>query len=195
MHQIITYDTLKSVARMPVSMPVIMHKTLQFVRKKRERDRRRMLRKRLDPKYREHLRTAKREWFQKRHQDPEFRERRRLARRENGKRCAKSKTAKFHAYKYGAKQRGLAFEITKDEFMRLVSTLCYYCERTPEQVAIGIDRVDNQQGYIAGNCVSCCKSCNFAKGTLGQQEFFNLIEAIAAVAAKDWIARYFDHER
>jgi hypothetical protein len=158
------------------------------------RDRLQMRLKHLDPKYREHLRAVRRERFQKRWQaDPEFRERSRLSvrkwRQEN------VNNTKFHQYKNGAKDRGLAFEITKDEFTRLVSTPCYYCERTPEQVAIGIDRADSQTGYIAGNCVSCCKPCNFAKGTLGQQEFFDLIEAIAAVAAKDWIARYFDHER
>lgn len=35
----------------------------------------------------------------------------------------------------------------------------------------GLDRLDNSQGYIDGNVVSCCGVCNRMKGTLTEQAF------------------------
>jgi hypothetical protein len=38
-------------------------------------------------------------------------------------------------------------------------------------IASGIDRVDNSKGYIPGNCVACCGTCNLAKRELTVDEF------------------------
>lgn len=39
----------------------------------------------------------------------------------------------------------------------------------------GIDRVNNDLGYINNNVVSCCKTCNLAKSSLTLIEFKNWI--------------------
>lgn len=100
----------------------------------------------------------------------------------------------FHQYVHGAKRRNLFFELTKEEFKLLTSSNCYYCGQEPCSVKIGstgkqrehgkytyngIDRKDNDIGYELENCVPCCKSCNKAKGTLGHDEFINLIDRIS----------------
>jgi len=58
--------------------------------------------------------------------------------------------------------------ISEKEFNLLVEKDCYYCgEKGPN----GIDRVDNLKGYIKGNCVPCCKHCNYVKGDLSIKDF------------------------
>ena len=35
----------------------------------------------------------------------------------------------------------------------------------------GMDRVDNAKGYVLGNVVPCCHTCNFAKRGMATNEF------------------------
>lgn len=97
-------------------------------------------------------------------------------------------------YRNGANKRGLEYELTRNEFRALTKGECYYCGTPPRQISRppgtvntslsvyqynGIDRVDNQRGYIPGNCVSCCGRCNTAKASLMQEEFLDLVRSIA----------------
>ena len=45
----------------------------------------------------------------------------------------------------------------------------------------GIDRVDNDKGYVRGNIVPCCTNCNIAKNTFLITEF------------EEWINRVYEH--
>lgn len=87
-------------------------------------------------------------------------------------------------YKSGAKRRGMDFALTKEVFNSLVKSKCYYCgsegkltvKYYPDGsesslVHNGIDRTDNSVGYTPDNCVPCCRTCNFAKGSLTSEEF------------------------
>lgn len=70
----------------------------------------------------------------------------------------------FSGYKNGAKQRNIEFKITKDEFISIVSNDCYICGKpNTETHKNGIDRFDNNIGYIFENCKPCCGNCNFMK--------------------------------
>lgn len=42
----------------------------------------------------------------------------------------------------------------------------------------GIDRVDNSKGYVSGNVVACCSTCNRMKHTLGVEEFLQHVSRI-----------------
>jgi hypothetical protein len=42
----------------------------------------------------------------------------------------------------------------------------------------GIDRIDSSIGYVEGNIVPCCKACNMAKNTMGQDEFMLWVERV-----------------
>lgn len=75
-------------------------------------------------------------------------------------------------YKYEAKTRGYCFELTKEQFFNFVTSSCFYCGAKDtcgwkEYGQIfkynGIDRVDNDVGYVFDNCVTCCKPCNTKK--------------------------------
>jgi len=94
-------------------------------------------------------------------------------------------------YKRGAKQRGFDFLLTKDQFRQLTKQNCFYCGIEPQRIKDrngqhvfknsvyvynGIDRIDNNVGYVFENCVTCCTECNWAKGTKTQKEFLRWIE-------------------
>lgn len=96
-----------------------------------------------------------------------------------------------HAYLAGARNRGHAWGLSKEDFLRLTAGDCYYCGASPAQrfkppncwsayIYNGIDRVDNALGYVEANCVSCCTSCNKTKGRVSRQiierAFFKLTQ-------------------
>jgi hypothetical protein len=87
-------------------------------------------------------------------------------------------------YRGNAKSRGLDFVLTDFELKGLFSSDCHYCGEPPSNVTkkarvgdaaifkySGIDRSDNTIGYISGNCVSCCRTCNWMKQRMSPQEF------------------------
>ena len=100
-----------------------------------------------------------------------------------------SKKRKYRGYKRTAKKKKLAFTLSFEKFIDITSSNCYYCNCPPsniqradgnngDYVYNGIDRVDNDKGYIDDNCVPCCSPCNNAKKHLPAKDFLALIEAI-----------------
>ena len=83
---------------------------------------------------------------------------------------------RFTRLKSGAKQRGITFLLSYDQFMSLWDTPCYYCGDKVETA--GIDRIDSDKGYEMDNIVRCCEVCNRAKSTLTQNEFIEHISKI-----------------
>lgn len=95
----------------------------------------------------------------------------------NIKRCIKPNNQAairklYNGYLSGAKERNLVFELTLNETLTLALQNCFYCNKSPSRNIItkggnikanGIDRVDNDVGYVLTNCVSCCKECNNLK--------------------------------
>lgn len=95
----------------------------------------------------------------------------------------------FSNYFCKARRRGVAFEITEEQFYDLTQKDCYYCGKSPsniskneylngEYVYSGLDRVDNSKGYSIGNIVPSCKNCNKAKLDLTTESFFDMIKSI-----------------
>jgi hypothetical protein len=95
----------------------------------------------------------------------------------------------YYRYKKSAKIRNLPFEIEKEYFKKITKESCFYCGIEPSQVSNdkkcfgnyiynGIDRRNNQIGYLEDNCVPCCKNCNRAKMEMSEQEFRSWIERV-----------------
>jgi 5-methylcytosine-specific restriction endonuclease McrA len=78
----------------------------------------------------------------------------------------------------GAKKRGILFTLSKTHFQELIIKPCIYCNYHKEGEVHGIDRVDNQKGYIEENVVPCCETCNVLKGSQHPQEFIDKMKAI-----------------
>jgi hypothetical protein len=106
----------------------------------------------------------------------------------------------WSAYRRSARIRQIDFSLNKDEFRVLVVCNCYYCNRPPQSkyqnkrfaddyfIYNGIDRIDSAMGYSVENCVTCCADCNYAKGSLSQENFLDLIRKIYHHRANDSIS-------
>jgi len=73
------------------------------------------------------------------------------------------RTAPEASLKAGAVRRGILWNLTRQQYRELVSDgVCYYCAG-PLPMTGGLDRLDNNAGYFANNCVPCCRVCNIVK--------------------------------
>jgi len=114
--------------------------------------------------------------------------------------------AKASNYIAQAKIRNIECTLNYDQIVQLLKGNCFYCDDAPSnlynarlsnrvnkknkvQYAVnnsdeysifynGIDRVDNNKGYIQGNVVSCCMQCNTAKLNNNLEDFKNWIKKI-----------------
>lgn len=103
----------------------------------------------------------------------------------------------FAQYRKSARHRGIEFHLTADEFKQLIDKNCHYCGTGPSLKAFGfnrmvlrnvngnfiytgIDRKDSDQGYHIDNCVTCCKTCNFAKNDMSYNEFLAYLDRLLA---------------
>jgi hypothetical protein len=99
-------------------------------------------------------------------------------------------------YRRRAKVKAMAFALSDDQFQHLISQPCYYCGCGPSSClrvrrlgrlkvdAVtynGLDRTDSSKGYTLENSVPCCKTCNYAKSSMGVSEF------------KAWVKRVVQH--
>ena len=93
------------------------------------------------------------------------------------------------SYIGNSKRRNIKFELTKEQMLVLFKSKCFYCGCDPsaisnskkchgEYVYNGIDRLDNVNGYTIENVVSCCKQCNYKKGSQSYDAFLNWIKRV-----------------
>jgi hypothetical protein len=112
-------------------------------------------------------------------------------RRIDGGRRHKKGTAQRIAqtiYMSNAKKRGLSWELSFEDFVRITSSPCFYTGRLPSLKTTapsgeiylynGIDRLDNSKGYSVENCVPCCTVVNEMKRTQTFEGFAALIAEI-----------------
>lgn len=105
-------------------------------------------------------------------------------------------SAAYACYRFTAKNRGFAFELSREAARRLMLQNCAYCGAAPSNVAKangcslrtqevstfiynGIDRVNNDLGYTPENCVSCCSTCNRMKLDHSLEKFLDQVNRIA----------------
>jgi len=84
----------------------------------------------------------------------------------------------YNEYVRGSNKRHIEFELTIEEFDIIVNSPCRYCKHYVEYESGGIDRINSDIGYINGNIVPCCESCNMMKGSKTQKEFLDCIHRI-----------------
>lgn len=90
-----------------------------------------------------------------------------------------------------AKGRAMPFEITYEEFYSIVQKDCFYCGGGPSNISKvsnkpwaevfyynGIDRVNNDLGYVSGNMVPCCAVCNRMKRDMNYIDFIIMADRI-----------------
>lgn len=93
----------------------------------------------------------------------------------------------FANYRCQAEARDLQFELTIEEFEKLTLGPCFYCgaertrtakKRNSSYQYNGVDRYDNDKGYIIENCVSACGTHNHMKCDRSHEEFVAACRAV-----------------
>ena len=94
----------------------------------------------------------------------------------------------YYRYKQSAKDRDIEFLLDKEDFDKITSKNCFYCDSLPEKrtsgyldqyiFANGIDRVDSNVGYNTSNTVPCCRFCNVLKMKHNVNDFLLQIKKI-----------------
>jgi hypothetical protein len=84
--------------------------------------------------------------------------------------------------------------ISYSEFVAFTSiSLCHYCEAgivwpeysSESNKGYNLDRIDNNQGYVSGNCVVCCSRCNYGKGSVFSYEEWKKIGEVIKTFPKN----------
>jgi hypothetical protein len=83
----------------------------------------------------------------------------------------------YSQYKQRAiKKLGTLFELSKLEFDEIIENPCYICGKQNSTThQNGIDRYNNDNGYIIDNCRSCCYNCNIIKKTMNFDDFIDIL--------------------
>ena len=86
----------------------------------------------------------------------------------------------FRQYERGAYDRKLQFDISFEDFEKIIMKECVYCGEIPKTYKDGykrngMDRIDSKKDYLLDNVVSCCEMCNIIKRNYTEDEFFNQI--------------------
>jgi hypothetical protein len=84
---------------------------------------------------------------------------------------------RFSEHRKNAITRGLAWDLTLDDYVRMVwRAPCYYCG---EDAGGGMDRINNEPYYDLSNVLPCCRVCNAMKSAMTLSAFLSHINKIA----------------
>lgn len=71
--------------------------------------------------------------------------------------------SRFSQQRGSNRRRGIPWELTLEEYKTLVIRPCEYCELELNPTGSGLDRMEAAKGYVTGNVVPCCATCNMFK--------------------------------
>jgi len=90
---------------------------------------------------------------------------------------------KWKQLEWATNHYGHTLSITKEQAVTMYQQPCFYCNIDPGNASKsklnGIDRIDSNLGYIAGNVVPCCPVCNIMKKNLNVELFIAKAAVIA----------------
>ena len=92
-------------------------------------------------------------------------------------------------YINNCRNRNLVYSMPNEIMIKIFKSECYYCGQVPSNkmkicgqnqpyAYNGLDRIDNNRGYVPDNVVPCCKRCNKAKSNKTKEEFLNWVHDI-----------------
>jgi hypothetical protein len=91
---------------------------------------------------------------------------------------SKEKIKKWKSYQARALKKGIDFTLTEDSFFAALHTQCYICGKNGQNNELGLDRLNNNKGYILGNIAPCCWECNKVKGNLNSLKFLRWLKRL-----------------
>jgi hypothetical protein len=104
-----------------------------------------------------------------------------------------SRTQKtFTSYQKSANTRNIEFKLSESEFNAFIAKPCYLCGvPVDENNKNGIDRFNNNLGYLPENCRACCGHCNLLKKELLYEKVIEIAEKVAYPEKYKSLTEYF----
>jgi len=95
-------------------------------------------------------------------------------------------------YVQNSRNKGISWELTREEFAALTKSRCFYCGNEPSRIwkgasptktnghyiYNGVDRLNSGLNYTADNVVPCCGTCNLMKNTQSFEAFLRSCKAV-----------------
>ena len=106
------------------------------------------------------------------------------------KECLKNRTRKqtltphgrFLMAKSVARRRHLEWDVEEIEYTELMKLKCHYCNDEISRMGVGLDRKDNNLGYLKNNIIPCCKLCNWIKSDyFSYEEMIEISETVKLI--------------
>lgn len=97
----------------------------------------------------------------------------------------------YSMYSNNSTIKGRQFRLSKVLFESIIYSNCHYCGVEPSRKVFlkhrnegaimvnGIDRKDNNKGYVPDNVVTCCTTCNYMKVDMDYDVFIDVIKRIS----------------
>jgi hypothetical protein len=84
---------------------------------------------------------------------------------DSGSRYVPSLERKYKMAISAADRRELDWDLDFETFCRIASQQCHYCHKSAlSRWGVGLDRIDNNEGYYGDNVLPCCGPCNKIRG-------------------------------
>lgn len=77
---------------------------------------------------------------------------------------------RFKSSRRRARYLGREWNISLSDYREFLSKRCHYCDGSLNQFGTGLDRLNNDKGYVIGNVVPCCGGCNRMRGRIFTSE-------------------------
>jgi hypothetical protein len=90
-----------------------------------------------------------------------------------------ARNAVVQGYQKSAAKSGREWNLSDEQLEVLFKGNCRKTNSGDSFIYNGIDRKNNEIGYIANNVVSCCRECNMAKSGRSYDEFITWIQRLA----------------
>lgn len=108
---------------------------------------------------------------------------------ENGDGKGSLMVRKVNSFLTGVRTNNHDCNLSKEQIAELFTMPCVYCNKESDLLeykgGTGIDRLDNEKGYIEGNCVPSCCFCNICKNERTLDEFKQHIENMYNTLIRD----------
>lgn len=129
-----------------------------------------------DPAIEAHKREYRKAYYKK-HKDGkirEYREANGTKLREKDNQYYRTPAGKLRKIRARAKKKNIDFNLTIEFYETLWGHPCHYCGTTME--VTGLDRKDNDKGYLTDNVVPCCYDCNTKKKFKSYETFLKEVK-------------------
>lgn len=107
--------------------------------------------------------------------------------RRRGMKYARTQRGRYSQLQKAARRRGLVCALSFEDYSLLTTgTTCAYCSGALPETGGGIDRKNSHEGYVMGNCVPCCGSCNTIRmdDLISHEEMFLVMELLKTLRKK-----------